>query len=101
MNKYLPLANDQKINQHNLSDLDQFDKFVSLAHFPVSKKRTMTRMRTPFHFFQLTSRALTVPLPLPSCLRGDRSPYYFFVTSCNGRRHFAPREHTCPHREVL
>ena len=26
---------------HNLSGLDPFDKFVSLAHFPVSKKRTI------------------------------------------------------------
>ena len=41
--------------------LDQFDKFVSLAHFPASKKRTTAHLRTPFHYFQLTSRALTVP----------------------------------------
>ena len=79
MNKYLPLANDKKINQHNHSGLDRFDKFVSLAHFLVSKKRTTAHLRTPFHYFQLTSRALTVPLLLPSRLHGDRSPYYSFV----------------------
>ena len=79
MNKYLPLANDQKIIQHNHSGLDQFDKFISLAHFFVSKKRTTAHLRTPIHCFQLTSRALTVPLLLPSRLHGDRSPYYSFV----------------------
>ena len=66
MNKYLPLANDQKINQHNRSGLDQFDKFVSLAHFLVRRKRTTAHLRTPFHYFQLTSRAITVSLLLPS-----------------------------------
>ena len=50
---------------HNLSGLGQFDKFVLLAHFPVSKKRTTAHLRTPFHYFQLTSRALTVSLLLP------------------------------------
>ena len=79
MNKYLPLANDQNIDQHNHFDLDQFDKFISLAHFFVIKKRTTAHLRTPFHYFQLTRRALTVPLLLPSRLHGDRSHYSFVV----------------------
>ena len=61
---------------------DQFDKFVSLAHFPVSKKRTTARLRTPFHYFQLTSWALTVPLLLPDSEKFTMSvwsPYYSFV----------------------
>ena len=45
----------------------------------MSKNRTTAHLRTPFHYFQLTSRALTVPLLLPSRLHGERSPYYSFV----------------------
>ena len=66
--------------------LDQFDKFVSLAHFLVSKKRRTAYLRTPFHYFQLTSRALTVPLLLPSRLHGDGSPYYSFVATTKALR---------------
>ena len=68
--------------QHNLSGLDQFDKFVSLAHFPMSKKRTTAHLRTRFYYFQLTSRALTVPLLLPDSEKFPMavwSPYYSFV----------------------
>ena len=56
---------------HNLSGLDQFDKFVSLAHFSVSKKRTTAHLRTYFHCFKLTSRALTEPLLLPESEKKD------------------------------
>ena len=62
--------------------LDQFDKFVLLAHFPVSKMRTTAHLRTPFHYFQLTSRALTVPLLLPDSDKFPMavwSPYYSLV----------------------
>ena len=67
---------------HNLSGLDQFDKLVSLAHFPVSKKRTTAHLRTPFHCFRITSRALTVSLLLPDSEKFSMvvwSPYYSFV----------------------
>ena len=69
---------------HNLSGLDQFDKFVSLAHFLVSKKRTTAHLRTPFHYFQLTSQALTMPLLLPDSEKFPMavwSPYYSFVAT--------------------
>ena len=60
----------------------QFIVIVSLAHFPVSKKRTTAHLRTPFHYFQLTNRALTVPLLLPDSEKFPMavwSPYYSFV----------------------
>ena len=71
---------------HNLSGLDQFDKFVSLAHFPGNKKRRTAYLRIPFHYFQLTSRALTVPLLLPDSekfLMAVWSPYYSFVNEAH------------------
>ena len=52
----------------------------------MSKKRTTAHLRTPFYYFQLTNRALTVPLHLPSRLHGDRSPYYSFVVSTHCTR---------------
>ena len=84
---------------HNLSGLEQFDKFVSLAHFPVSKKRTTAHLRTPFHYFQPTSRALTVPLLLPDLEKfpvAVWSPYYSFVVEAH---HFALIVHPVCYRD--
>ena len=52
-------------------------------HFPVSKKRTTAHLRTPFHYFQLTSRAQAVPLLLPDSEQFPMavwSPYYSFLS---------------------
>ena len=81
---FFPSNVGSRTRLHNHSGLDHFDKFVSLALFPVSKKRTTAHLRTPFHYFKLTSRALTVLLLLPDSEKFPMavwSPYYSFVVS--------------------
>ena len=77
----LSLPSDERLSLARVSARGKH-VLVSLAHFPVSKKRTTAHFRTPFHYFQLTSRTLTVSLLLPDSekiLMTVWSPYYSFL----------------------
>ena len=46
MKKYLPLANDQKINQHNHSGLDQFSNLTNSSHSQIFSWVRRGQLRT-------------------------------------------------------